>query len=88
MTEFVRDLEAELLAAARRRARRPKFVHPPALLVAALVAAALLVVALTPRGGTSPHPTSGNTATASSCLFPDVTHLLRDGPCPSNPFRP
>jgi hypothetical protein len=82
MNDFVRDLEAELLKAARRRAR-PK--PPPALLVAALVAAALLVVALAPRA-TRPDDTGTGTPVAS-CLFPDVAQLLRDGPCTASPFR-
>ena len=52
MSDFVRDLETELLAAARRRtarARRWRVRRPPALLAAVVVAAALIAVALLPR---------------------------------------
>ncbi len=88
MSDFVRELEAELLAAARRRtarARRWSRRRPPAFLAALAVAAALIAVALLPRA----HDPSGAVAPAQarSCsVFPDASVLLRDAPCTSNPF--
>jgi hypothetical protein len=86
MSDFVRDLEGELIAAAHRRARRARKLHlrPPALLTAALVAAAVMLTALLPRP--SGEDLSGAVATVGSCSFPDATLLLRDEPCTSNPF--
>jgi ferric-dicitrate binding protein FerR (iron transport regulator) len=88
MTDFVRDLETELVRAARRRARptRRRFAHPPALLAAALVALALLIFALAPRPAAQRARGTGTASTTTTCLFPDVAHLLRDGPCTSDPF--
>ena len=86
MSDFVRDLEAELISAAHRRARHAPKLHlrPPALLTAALVACTLMVTALLPRS--SSEESFGAMATAGSCFFPDATLLLRDEPCTSNPF--
>ena len=86
MSDFVRDLEGELISAAHRRARRSRPLHlrPPALLTAALVIAALMVTALLPRP--SREDFSGAVATVGSCNFPNATLLLRDEPCTSNPF--
>ncbi len=88
MSDFVRDLEAELLAAARRRsarARRWSRRRPPALLAAVAVVAALLVVALLPRA--SDPSASVAPAQARSCtVFPDASLLLRDAPCTPTPF--
>ena len=87
MTDFVRDLEAELLSAAHRRARQARHLHlrPPALLTAALVVAALMVTALLPRARRAPRRPAPLHA-SGSCSFPDATLLLRDAPCTSNPF--
>ena len=86
MSDFVRDLEGELISAAHRRARhaRRTRLRPPALVTAALVAVALMVTALLPRP--SGEDFSGAVATVGSCNFPDATLLLRDEPCTSNPF--
>jgi hypothetical protein len=88
MNDFVRDLEAELISAAHRRARlarrRRRQLRPPALLTAALVAAAILAFVLVPRGAVD--DASGAFAVAGTCNFPDATLLLRDAPCTSNPF--
>ena len=88
MNDFVRDLEAELISAAHRRARvaqrRRRQIRPPALLTAALVAAAILAFVLVPRGAVD--DASGAFAVAGTCNFPDATLLLRDAPCTSNPF--
>ena len=88
MNDFVRDLEAELISAAHRRARvarvRRRQIRPPALLTAAVLAAALLVFALAPRGAVDDG--FANVAVAGTCNFPDATLLLRDAPCTSNPF--
>ena len=90
MSDFVRDLEAELLAAARRRtarARRWSRRRPPAFLAAVVVATALLAVALSPRANESSGTTAPAQAQARSCsVFPDASVLLRDAPCTSNPF--
>ena len=54
MSDFVRDLEAELISAAHRRAQAAlvaSHLRPPALLTAALVVAALMITALLPRAG-------------------------------------
>lgn len=55
MTDFVRDLEAELLAAARRRAARrrwfPRLSPRPLLAATALLLAVVTVLALLPRQG-------------------------------------
>jgi hypothetical protein len=87
MSDFVRDLEAELISAAHRRARvtrrRRRQIRPPALLTAALVAVALLAFAFAPRGAV--EDATGAFAVAN-CNFPDATLLLRDAPCTSNPF--
>ena len=87
MSDFVRDLEAELISAAHRRARlarRRRHIRPPAILTAALLALAVLAFVLAPRGGVD-EP-SGAFAVAGTCNFPDATLLLRDAPCTSNPF--
>jgi ferric-dicitrate binding protein FerR (iron transport regulator) len=88
MNDFVRDLEAELISAAHRRARavqrRRRQIRPPALLTAALVAVAILAFALAPRGAV--EDASSAFAVAGTCNFPDATLLLRDAPCTSNPF--
>ena len=86
MSDFVRDLEAELISAAHRRARRARHLHlrPPALLTAVLVVAALMVTALIPRAGET--ETASTSQISGSCSFPDATLLLRDAPCTSNPF--
>ena len=90
MSDFVRDLETELLAAARRRtarARRWSRRRPPALLTAVAVAAALIAVALMPRAGDSSDSVAPAQAQARTCtFFPDASLLLRDAPCTSNPF--
>jgi len=86
MSDFVRDLEAELISAAHRRARQARHLHlrPPALLTAVLVVAALMITALLPRAGDT--ETAGAFHASGSCSFPDATLLLRDAPCTSNPF--
>ena len=86
MSDFVRDLEAELISAAHRRARRARHLHlrPPALLTAVLVVAALMITALLPRAGDT--ETASGFHASGSCSFPDATLLLRDAPCTSNPF--
>ena len=86
MSDFVRDLEAELISAAHRRARQARRLHlrPPALLTAALVVAALMITALLPRAGDT--ETASAFRASGSCSFPDATLLLRDAPCTSNPF--
>lgn len=86
MSDFVRDLEGELISAAHRRARtaRRRHLRPPAMLAAALVAAALTITALLPRP--SSEELSSTVATVGSCSFPNATLLLRDEPCTSNPF--
>jgi hypothetical protein len=88
MSDFVCALERELISAAHRRARRTRRVHwrPPVAMVTALVAVAIAVFALP----SSPSRQTAHTtvATASSCVFPDATLLLRDEPCTANPFRP
>jgi hypothetical protein len=86
MSDFVRDLEAELISAAHRRARHARRLHlrPPALLTAALVVAALMITALIPRAGET--ETASAFRASGSCSFPDATLLLRDAPCTSNPF--
>jgi hypothetical protein len=88
MSDFVRDLETELLAAARRRtarARRWSNLRPPALLAALAVAGALIAVVLLPRAHDS--SVASAPAQARTCaLFPDADLLLRDAPCTSNPF--
>ena len=87
MSDFVRDLEAELISAAHRRARearRRRQIRPPALLTAALVAVAILAFALAPRGAV--EDATGAFAVTGTCNFPDATLLLRDAPCTSNPF--
>ncbi len=88
MSDFVRDLEAELISAAHRRARQARHLRlhlrPPALLTAVLVVAALTITALIPRAGDS--ETASAFRASGSCSFPDATLLLRDAPCTSNPF--
>ena len=86
MSDFVRDLEAELISAAHRRARqrRRRHLRPPALLTAVLVVAALMLTALLPRAGET--ETASASQISGSCSFPDATLLLRDAPCTSNPF--
>jgi hypothetical protein len=86
MSDFVRDLEGELIAAAHRRARQARRINlrPPALLTAALVATALMLTVLLPRP--SGEETAHAVATVGSCSFPDATLMLRDAPCTSNPF--
>jgi hypothetical protein len=88
MSDFVRDLERELIAAAHRRARRVRRLRrrPPMVLATALVAVALTAFAL-PSSPTRPEANT-TVATANSCAFPDATLLLRDEPCTANPFRP
>jgi hypothetical protein len=83
MSDFVSDLERELISAAHRRRSRHR-VRPPALLTAALVVAALMVTALLPRP--SGDDATATAATVGSCSFPTATLLLRDEPCTSNPF--
>jgi hypothetical protein len=88
MSDFVRDLEAELLAAARRRtarARRWSRRRPPALVAAVAVAAALIAVALLPRAG-APSASVAPAQARTCTVFPDASLLLRDAPCTSNPF--
>ena len=88
MSDFVRDLEAELISAAHRRARearrRRRQLRPPALFTAAVLAVALLAFVLAPRGAVD--DAAGAFAVAGDCNFPDATLLLRDAPCTSNPF--
>jgi len=86
MSDFVRDLEAELISAAHRRARQARHLHlrPPALLTAVLVVAVLMLTALLPRAGDT--ETASAFHASGSCSFPDATLLLRDAPCTSNPF--
>jgi anti-sigma-K factor RskA len=88
MSDFVRDLERELISAAHRRARQTRRVHwrPPAALATALVAVAVVVFAL--PSSPSRQEAHATVATADSCVFPDATLLLRDVPCTANPFRP
>ena len=89
MSDFVRDLETELLAAARRRtarARRWSRSRPPALLAAVAVAAALIAVALLPRAQRSVGFRRAAPQARSCTVFPDASLLLRDAPCTSNPF--
>ena len=89
MSDFVRDLERELISAAHRRARQSRRVlwRPPAALATALVAVALTVFAL-PSSPSRQEDHHTSVATADSCAFPDATHLLRDEPCTRSPFRP
>jgi hypothetical protein len=88
MSDFVRDLERELISAAHRRSRQTRRVpwRPPVAMTAALVAVAVAAFTLL----SSPPRQAANTtvATASSCAFPSATLLLRDEPCTANPFRP
>ena len=88
MSDFVRNLERELISAAHRRARRTRRVHwrPPVAMTTALVAMAVAVFAMP----SSPSRLEANAvvATADSCAFPDATLLLSDEPCTANPFRP
>jgi anti-sigma-K factor RskA len=88
MSDFVRDLERELISAAHRRARQARRLHwrPPAALATALVAVAIAVFALT--SSSSRQEAHATVTTANSCFFPDATLLLRDEPCTANPFRP
>jgi hypothetical protein len=88
VTDFVHDLERELISAAHRRARRIRRVawRPPAAMATALVAVAIAVFAL--PSSPSRQTARANVATADSCSFPDATLLLRDDPCTANPFRP
>ena len=88
MSDFVRDLERELISAAHRRARRSRHVlwRPPAALATALVVVGLAVFAL-PSSSTR-QETGTTVATVNSCAFPDATLLLRDNPCTENLFRP
>ena len=88
MSDFVAELERELISAAHRRARQARRVHwrPPAALATAVVAVALAVFALT--SSPSRQEAHATVATADSCVFPDATLLLRDEPCTANPFRP
>ncbi|HEY6888717.1 MAG TPA: hypothetical protein VI300_13085 [Solirubrobacter sp.] len=88
MSDFVDDLERELISAAHRRARQARRVawRPPAALATALVAVAVAVFAL--PSGSSRQSTHASVAIADSCAFPDATLLLRDDPCTANPFRP
>ena len=89
MSDFVRDLEAELISAAHRRARearrRRRQIRPPALFTAAVLAVAVLAFVLAPRGAVD--DSSASIAAVGTCNFPNVTLLLRDDtPCTSNPF--
>jgi hypothetical protein len=85
MSDFVRDLEAELISAAHRRARQARrHLRPPALVTAALVTAALAATALLPRAGGD--DSAAAVTLSGTCSFPDATLLLRDAPCTSNPF--
>jgi len=88
MSDFVRDLERELISAAHRRARQTRRVQwrPPAALATALVAVAVAVLAA--PSGPSRQVANTATATANSCAFPNATLLLSDEPCTANPFRP
>ena len=88
MSDFIDDLERELISAAHRRARRTRRVawRPPAALATALVAVAVAVFAL--PSSPSRQSTHASVAIADSCAFPDATLLLRDEPCTANPFRP
>jgi hypothetical protein len=89
MSDFVRELERELISAAHRRARRSRQLlwRPPAALATALVVVGLAVFALP---SSSTRQEAGTTvATVNSCVFPDATlMLLRDDPCTENFFRP
>jgi hypothetical protein len=88
VTDFVRDLEAELLAAARLRTARARLWsrrRPPALVAAMAVAAALIAVALLPRAG-APSASVAPAQARTCTVFPDASRLLRDAPCTSNPF--
>jgi ferric-dicitrate binding protein FerR (iron transport regulator) len=85
MSDFVRDLERELISAAHRRARR-RTRRPHSLAATALVAVALAIAALS--SGAARTDTGQAVATAGSCAFPDATQLLRDEPCTATPFRP
>jgi hypothetical protein len=88
MSDFVRDLERELISAAHRRARRHRRAHrrPPSLAATGLVAVALAIFALS--SGPARTDVNQTVATAGSCAFPDATQLLRDDPCTTTPFRP
>jgi hypothetical protein len=88
MSDFVRDLERELISAAHRRARQTRHVHwrPPVALATALAAVAIAVLAL--PSSPARQEAHATVATADSCAFPDVALLLRDEPCTANPFRP
>jgi hypothetical protein len=88
MSDFVRDLERELISAAHRRAReyRRNQWRPSSLAVTALVAVALTIFVLS--SGQARTDVNQTVATAGSCAFPDATQLLRDEPCTTTPFRP
>jgi hypothetical protein len=88
MSDFVAELERELISAAHRRARQTRRLHwrPPAAFATAVVAVALAVFTLT--SNPSRQEAHATVATADSCVFPDATLLLRDEPCTANPFRP
>lgn len=83
MSDFERALEAELLAAARRRsaAARAWRLRLPTIFVAAVAAAAVGLFAFVPRG-TTPDP-SGPVA-APPCSAQES--LLGAGSCTSDPF--
>ena len=88
MSDFIRDLERELISAAHRRARQARRLHwrPSALMATAL--AAVAVTAFAAPSGPARQEANTTVATTGSCSFPDATLLLRDEPCTSNPFRP
>jgi hypothetical protein len=88
MSDFVRDLERELISAAHRRARQARRAQwrPHSLAATALVAVALAIFAF--DAGPARHDANPAVATAGSCAFPDATQLLRDEPCTTTPFRP
>ena len=76
MTDFVRDLEAELLAAARRRSSRRRLRWPAArpIAVLAAVAAAIAAFALVPREPDveRPAPGSGGSFAVAAMDAPEI----------------